>query len=99
VAYDDVKRRVAKNERVVIVMVSDGAPYYKEGAARAFDHVRSVANDIRRKGDVVVSVSVERSYRRNVQDSMYGHDNVIVYDADVNVLTRNIATVVGRALN
>ena len=62
------------------------------------DHV-SVANDIRRKGDVVVSVSVERSYRRNVQDSMYGHDNVIVYDADVNVLTRNIATVVGRALN
>ena len=98
---DDVFKRRKPSERVLFVIVSDGAPYYRVDAEenQKYSHVRAVVNDMRRKGAAVISVSVSASLRAKVQAAMYGHESVIQYNNEPAILTRDIARVIGRALD
>ena len=98
----DVEQRLQPGERMVLVIVSDGEPAYQEGGMEhtiEHGHVRGVVNAIRRRGHAVISVACSDELRRLVQANMYGDGNVVEYTYDTNVLTQNIARVIGRALN
>ena len=94
----DVMKRAAKDERVLILMLSDGAPVYSEGT-KGYAHVRSVVERLRRKGAAVVSVSIDYSLRAETQGQMYGMQNVIKYTDNARELVTNLARTIGRALN
>lgn len=93
----DVMSRAQSNERVLIVMVSDGAPIYTE-MTDAYGHVRGVVQRIRRAGAAVVSVSIASGLRKDQQVNMYGND-VIEYDEDMRKTVGEMARVMGRALS
>lgn len=93
----DVMRRASKDERVLIVMVSDGYPIYREMKG-GFRHTRDVVKGLRRKGAAVVSVSIAQDLRGSQQAEMYGRD-IVTYDENPQVLSTNIGRVIGRALN
>jgi cobalamin biosynthesis protein CobT len=98
VVAEDVERRVVSGERIVMVVVSDGQPVYAERGSE-MGHVRGVVNAIRRRGHVVVSVSIDPGLSKVEQDTMYGDQNVIQFQRDTMKLTQDIARVIGRALD
>jgi nitric oxide reductase activation protein len=85
-------------ERVLIVMLSDGAPVYAEGK-KGFGHTRAVVNRLRRKGAAVVSVSIAYALRKDAQANMYGHDGYVEFDKNWRTLASSIGRVIGHALN
>ena len=93
----DVMDRAKSNEKVLVIMVSDGTPIYTEMSS-AYGHVRGVVNSIRRKGAAVVSVSIASGLRKDQQTNMYGTD-VIEYDEDMRKTAASMARVMGRALS
>jgi cobalamin biosynthesis protein CobT len=96
--YKDVARRRKSNERVLMVVISDGEPVITE-MTKARAHVRQVSERIRRAGDAVISVSCSMGLRKDQQEEMYGHEFVIEYTANTLMLTQAIAKSIGKALN
>ena len=94
----DVLKRAESGERVLILMLSDGAPVYSEGQA-GYTHVRSVVQRLRRKGAAVVSISIDYSLRAETQGLMYGMQNVVKYTDNARELVTNLARVIGKNLN
>ena len=78
-------------ERTVYVMVSDGQPAYAEGRMVGMRHTKGVIDGLRRKGRVVMSVSVASALDPRTQREMYGTSGVVRYDADSSVLIRSFA--------
>jgi cobalamin biosynthesis protein CobT len=93
----EVMRRASKDERVLFIMVSDGAPIYKEGM-KAWTHVGQVVKALRSKGAAVVGVSISSALGKDVQAKMYGK-HVIIYDHNPSVTTTNMGRVIGQAMN
>jgi hypothetical protein len=77
----DVSRRTTSNERMLAIMVSDGAPAYAEQKA-GIGHVKAVVNRWRKRGAGVVSVSVDAHLRKEAQNNMYGHEWVVPFTED-----------------
>lgn len=108
---NDVEHR-ATGERIVFVVISDGAPIYAVDntlgmdygsvvtAARTngFIHVASVVAGLRRKGHAVVSVSIDSGLGEQAQRKMYGNDYVVPYTNDQSALYLSLAKVLGKAM-
>ena len=92
----DVYARADSNERVLVLMVSDGAPVYSEGRA-AFGHVRGIVNKWARKGVQTVSVSVSYALRADAQNTMYGQ-NVVQFNQDPRQTVAAMGRIIGKAL-
>jgi cobalamin biosynthesis protein CobT len=92
----DVMGRRKSNEKVITIMVSDGAPIYSEGQA-ALGHVRSVVQRWRRKGAALISVSVSYGLRNDAQRNMYGQ-SVVAYDEDIKKTVQDMAVIIGKEL-
>lgn len=80
----DVERRNSRNQRTLLLVVSDGAPAYSEGS-HGIGHVRGVVNRWRKRGVGIISVSVARALRKEVQNNMYGHEWVVPFSDDSNL--------------
>lgn len=92
----DVHKRLRSNEKVITIMVSDGAPIYSEGQA-ALGHVRGVVQRWRRKGAAIISVSVSYGLRSDAQRNMYGQ-SVVAYDEDIRKTVQDMAVIIGKEL-
>lgn len=88
---DDLVEASKGNERLLIVMVSDGSPGDR-------DSVRQAVADAARQNVQVLSVSVAPDLGINDQRYMYG-DHVVEFVPEPTALARLIAQGIGRALN
>jgi nitric oxide reductase activation protein len=79
----------ARNERTILVVLSDGAPCESE----AF--VADCVAGARKAGTAVLSVAVEQGLTE-IQDAMYGRESVVVWHGDWNRLATDLADSLGR---
>ena len=92
VALDLLDEVNPAREQALIIIISDGAPGDQS-------MVKMVVDDIRRKGVEVVSVSIAPEKElKEAQAKMYGAANVVQYNANVNVMAKEMAKVMGRML-
>jgi cobalamin biosynthesis protein CobT len=103
---DRLAETIQPGETGLIVVISDGAPAYsvnptKTGPGRhsTYDHVRTVAENIRERGHGVISVSVSRMLNVQSQAGMYGKDSVVAYDSNMAVTARRIGLAIGKEFN
>lgn len=84
------KRERARTERTVILVLSDGQPCDPES------WVQAAAGDARRNGALVISVALANGLSE-MQNALYGVQNVVEYTGDWDALARDVARVIGAA--
>lgn len=98
-------RNPRPDERTIIIVISDGLPSVHGAHATNPDLISfsaSVAEDIRRRGAAVLSVSIEGDGHRSESRDMYGAENVVPFKASSPTawpdLARGLAEMFGRVL-
>lgn len=95
VAYvcDDILEEKTREERGVVMVISDGLPTHYNG----YEHTKEVVDFYRRQGLRVMGISIDAAASGTRFASLYGGD-VIDYDPNTAVFARNMARVIGSSI-
>lgn len=92
-ACDDLLEALRRDEKGLLIVISDGAPAYANGEG----HTRSVVDHYRKRGLRIVSVSISAALRAETQHEMYGTD-VVEYNPSPTAFARSLARVIGSSI-
>lgn len=93
-ACEDILSDLKRDEKGLLIVLSDGAPAYGGGE----DHVREVVDFYRKKGIRIVSVAIGTDYGIEAQHSMYGSSDVVEYNDNVSAFAQSLARVIGSSI-